>query len=293
MNFYQHHIGDYAAATMHLTFLEDAAYSRLIRIYYRDEKPLPADVAAVQRLAGARSKEEREAVEIILSEFFTLEDDGWHNKRCDEEIGRASDSREGSDERKANDKERKRRYRQRRAELFEQCRDAGLVPPFDASLSDLESLLSRGQGADGDADKTRTGTDEGRGQDADGDGDGTANQTPDSRLQKDQKQKSLVQRAARSANRFPEFWAAYPVKKGRSEALAKWTARGLDAIADRIIADVQARKAHDRQWLDGYAPHGSTYVNGRGWEDEIETGRKPDRPGDGGGSAGGVFGVAL
>ena len=109
----------------------------------------------------------------------------------------------------------------------------------------------------------------------------------------DQKQKSLVQRAARSAARFPEFWAAYPVKKGRAEALAKWTARGLDAIADRIIADVQARKAHDRQWLDGYAPHGSTYVNGRGWEDEIETGRKPDRPGDGGGSTGGVFGVAL
>jgi len=117
----------------------------------------------------------------------------------------------------------------------------------------------------------------------------STNQTPDTR--QEQKQKSLVQRAARSAARFPEFWAAYPVKKGRAEALAKWTARGLDAIADRIIADVQARKAHDRQWLDGYAPHGSTYVNGRGWEDEIETGRKPDRPGAGSGS--GVFGVAL
>lgn len=82
-----------------------------------------------------------------------------------------------------------------------------------------------------------------------------------------EKQKSLVRQAAR----FPEFWEAYPVKKGKAEAEAKWKARGLDAIADRIIADVQARKASDRQWLDGYAPHGSTYVNGRGWEDEIET----------------------
>ena len=65
--------------------------------------------------------------------------------------------------------------------------------------------------------------------------------------------------------RSEEFWAAYPVKKGRTAALAKWKARKLDAIADRIIADVKRRKVEDRQWLDGFAPHGSTYVNGRGW----------------------------
>ena len=86
------------------------------------------------------------------------------------------------------------------------------------------------------------------------------------RREEKKEQKSLVRQAAR----FAEFWAAYPVKKGRAEAEAKWKARGLDGIADRIIADVQARKVSDRQWLDGYAPHGSTYVNGRGWEDEIE-----------------------
>lgn len=84
---------------------------------------------------------------------------------------------------------------------------------------------------------------------------------------KEQRAKTLVQR---SAARFEEFWAAYPVKKGKPEAEAKWRARNLDAIADRIIADVQARKAGDRQWLDGYVPHGSTYVSKRVWEDEIE-----------------------
>jgi len=31
MNYYEHHIGDYAEATAHLTFIEDATYSRLIR----------------------------------------------------------------------------------------------------------------------------------------------------------------------------------------------------------------------------------------------------------------------
>lgn len=88
MNYYEHHIGDYAQATSHLSFVEDAAYSRLIRKYYAEEKPLPADMKAVQRLVGARTKEERQAVADILDEFFELEADGWHNKRCEAEIAR-------------------------------------------------------------------------------------------------------------------------------------------------------------------------------------------------------------
>lgn len=90
MNFYKHHIGDYAQATAHLSFVEDAAYSRLIRKYYAEEKPLPAEIKAVQRLIGARAKEEKQAVADILEEFFDLEVDGWHNTRCDAEIARAS-----------------------------------------------------------------------------------------------------------------------------------------------------------------------------------------------------------
>lgn len=86
MNYYEHHIGDYAEATAHLSFVEDAAYSRMIRKYYATERPLPVDVKAVQRLVGARAKEEREAVEAILHEFFELQDDGWHQVRCDLEL---------------------------------------------------------------------------------------------------------------------------------------------------------------------------------------------------------------
>lgn len=88
MNYYEHHIGDYAKATSHLTFVEDAAYSRLIRKYYDTEAPLPAELAAVQRLVGARTREEKSAVKTVLEEFFFLEQDGWHNKRADEEIAR-------------------------------------------------------------------------------------------------------------------------------------------------------------------------------------------------------------
>ncbi|MCI1124792.1 YdaU family protein [Stenotrophomonas maltophilia] len=88
MIYFEHHIGDYAAATAHLSLLEDAIYSRLLRRYYLQEEALPADVKQVARLAGARSQEELEAVQAVLDEFFTLTDTGWHNKRADEEIER-------------------------------------------------------------------------------------------------------------------------------------------------------------------------------------------------------------
>lgn len=86
MNYYGHHINDYRSATAHLSWDEDAAYRRLLDIYYATEKPLPADIGQVCRLARASKPAQRAAVDTVLCEFFTLEDDGWHNKRCDEEI---------------------------------------------------------------------------------------------------------------------------------------------------------------------------------------------------------------
>src|SRR5690349_14349771 len=88
MNYFEHHIGDYAAATAHLSLVEDATYSRLLRRYYLQEEALPVDGKQVARLAGARSQEEQEAVQAVLEEFFSLQADGWHNKRADEEITR-------------------------------------------------------------------------------------------------------------------------------------------------------------------------------------------------------------
>lgn len=83
--------------------------------------------------------------------------------------------------------------------------------------------------------------------------------------------KSKSNNLARQAARFDEFLAVYPNKNGKSLALAKWQARGLDAIADLIIADVKARKTSDREWLSGYVPHVKTYVNQSRWEDGIVT----------------------
>jgi uncharacterized protein YdaU (DUF1376 family) len=86
VNFYKHHLGDYDAATAHLSWDEDQAYSRLLRVYYRTEKPIPADTGEACRLTRARTSPQRHAVEAVLREFFELRENGWHNKRADEEI---------------------------------------------------------------------------------------------------------------------------------------------------------------------------------------------------------------
>lgn len=86
MRHFAHHIGDYAAATAHLSFIEDAAYHRLLRRYYQDEKPLPPNIEEICRLVGARTKEEKLAVKNVLGEFFRVEPDGFHQRRADEEI---------------------------------------------------------------------------------------------------------------------------------------------------------------------------------------------------------------
>jgi uncharacterized protein YdaU (DUF1376 family) len=91
MNYYEHHIGDYTVATLHLSFTEDATYSRLLRRYYATEKPLPKDIKVIQKLIGAASKLEKTAVETILNEFFVLAEDGWRQPRCDHEIRRFQD----------------------------------------------------------------------------------------------------------------------------------------------------------------------------------------------------------
>ena len=86
MNHYPHHIGDFNSATRHLTFVERALYRELLDVYYDTERPLNADMARLARRVLAHTEDERAALQSVLDEFFELQDDGWHNARCDREI---------------------------------------------------------------------------------------------------------------------------------------------------------------------------------------------------------------
>lgn len=89
VNYYEHHLGDWAAATGHLTWDEDMAYTRLLRAYYHAERPIPE--GQQYRLAKATTPAQRRAVDSVLAEFFTLVDGHYHQKRADTEVARFQD----------------------------------------------------------------------------------------------------------------------------------------------------------------------------------------------------------
>lgn len=88
MNFYSHHLGDHIRRSAHLSVLEEGALRRLLDAYYIREAALPADSRECCRLVRAASKAELLAVDRVLTEFFVLAEDGYHNSRADEEIAR-------------------------------------------------------------------------------------------------------------------------------------------------------------------------------------------------------------
>lgn len=70
-----------------MTMLEHGAYRLLLDRYYGTEQGIQADQA--HRIARARSRDEKAAVDAVLSEFFTLDNGVWKNNRAEEEIGKA------------------------------------------------------------------------------------------------------------------------------------------------------------------------------------------------------------
>ena len=91
MNYYEHHLGDYLRDTAHLSMVEDGAYRRLLDAYYIRETPLPLASRELHRLVRAAAKQDRQAVDVVLREFFIETAGGWVHRRCDREIARFQD----------------------------------------------------------------------------------------------------------------------------------------------------------------------------------------------------------
>jgi uncharacterized protein YdaU (DUF1376 family) len=143
VNYYEHHIRDYDAATAHLSWDEDMAYTRLLRWYYRKEQPLPADFGEVCRLVRALAKTQRAAVESVLREFFELRDDGWHNEKCDEVIAQYRAGEPEREAKKRNEDTRLQRHRAERAHLFSVLNAAGQHMPWNTKMEDLRAAVER------------------------------------------------------------------------------------------------------------------------------------------------------
>lgn len=141
MNYYERHLGDYARDTAHLSILEHGVYTLLLDRYYATEAPIPADQA--HRVARARSRDERAAVDAVLAEFFTLDGDMYRNKRADEMIEQYHEAEPEREAKRANGKDRVRRCRERRKAIFDALRERDVVPKWDTPMEELETLLKR------------------------------------------------------------------------------------------------------------------------------------------------------
>jgi uncharacterized protein YdaU (DUF1376 family) len=148
MHYYEHHIKDYAAATAHLSWDEDMAYTRMIRRYYKTETPLPADIAEACRVVGAKTRAQKEAVEAVLREFFELQGDGWHQTVCDTVIARFKAGQPERDAKKVNEQTRLERHRAERAELFAVINAAGHHLPYNAPIAEVRALANKVRTAD-------------------------------------------------------------------------------------------------------------------------------------------------
>jgi hypothetical protein len=74
---------------------------------------------------------------------------------------------------------------------------------------------------------------------------------------------------------FRRFWAAYPRREAKAEALKVWQTKGLEAVADAIVAHVEAKAQTDSWNEEGgkYVPMPMTYLRQRRWldaEDMVE-----------------------
>lgn len=87
MNYVQFHLGDWIAGTALLSPTERGVYMDLLVRYYKEERPILQEEC--KRIARAYAPYEQEAMQYVLQTFFTLDEEGYHHARCDEEISKS------------------------------------------------------------------------------------------------------------------------------------------------------------------------------------------------------------
>jgi len=83
--------GDYLRDTPHLSVVEHGAYLLLLIFYFATERPLPKQRDALYRIVRAYDRGERTAVDSVVSQFFVLDDDGYHHERADSELAKRAE----------------------------------------------------------------------------------------------------------------------------------------------------------------------------------------------------------
>ena len=86
-----------------------------------------------------------------------------------------------------------------------------------------------------------------------------------------------------SDNGFAIFWSAYPKHKGKADALKAWGKIKPSAELQTTMGKALEAQKQSEQWRkDGgqYIPMPATWLNGKRWEDEVQTQTQPNIPTD-------------
>jgi len=127
LNYYKRHIGDYAKKAGRLSMLQHGSYTLLIDACY-DREQFPTLSEAID-WTWASSTAEIEAVEFVLSKFFTLVDDRYVQKRIAEEVARFHETSD------TNQRIAKQREANRNEALTKRARSVNEAPPNHKPLT--------------------------------------------------------------------------------------------------------------------------------------------------------------
>jgi len=143
--YFEMYPGDYLKDTTRLSLTDHGVYFKLMLAYYSEEQALPESLAELYVIAGASTPGDKAAVKKVAERYFPVAEDGLrHSKRCDEQIAtaqvRIAEGQGRREDRKNSEAERQARARARRTMLFEDLRNAGVVPDGMATMAQLKAL---------------------------------------------------------------------------------------------------------------------------------------------------------
>jgi len=87
------------------------------------------------------------------------------------------------------------------------------------------------------------------------------------------KAKAETEKTRAKSNGFDKFWEAYPKKKSKGQAEKTWAKlKPSSELLDKMLIAIANLKRSSSWVKDGgqFIPYPSTWLNSKGWEDEIE-----------------------
>jgi uncharacterized protein YdaU (DUF1376 family) len=231
MKWYKFAAAEYQMKTIHLSDAEDLAYRRLLDMVYLTEKPIPLDTELVSR----RIRLDHDIVQQVLAEFFLRTEEGYRNRRAEEEI-------------------------QSYQTIIERNLKGTKAAAEKAAERAAQGVKRR---------SPRTLKDPTRDHDGSLEGNLEGSQNEASNLEGFQNKNKILSPLTPLGgfDRFWSTWPSSPRKVGKAACVKTWIKHGLEEHAERIIAHVSRLKT-TTQWLTGYEPAPTTYLNQKRWLDE-------------------------